>query len=180
MSAHSTKLVRSWLMCCNPCPPMALPAADLRTISRESPQPRRPGVKSTRTPHPGDTRRTWGPPSLTHSLPKANIRVSIQVQLLGVLPVTSTWQHSREHNKASGVKMPHGPVQSLNLFPHRRKLLLPWDLPTPAPMIHTVGPQVKGNHSRAAHSNVSGYDSLCSIFECFTTQRVMWPKFVWG
>ena len=164
-----------------PLPPNGSPCCWSTNHQQREPPTQATRCKEHTNPTPRRHQEDMRAPKLSsHSLPKANIRVNIQVQLLGVLPVTSTWQHSREHNKTSGVIMPHGPVQSLNLFPHRRKLLLPWDLPTPAPMIHTVGPQEKGNHSQAAHSNVSEYDSLCSIFECFTTQRVMWPKFVWG
>ena len=41
-----------------------------------------------------------------------------QVQLLGVLPVTAAWQHSRENGKTSGVETPYGPVQGLYLLLH--------------------------------------------------------------
>ena len=195
----------------NPCPPRFPPLMINEPSAERAPHPRWPGVRSKRTPHPGDTRRTRGPPS-SHVTPcpkwtswahlhlptyrtpspsqnlkpaatamlcsclgdnailKRSVKtwrptrfkcsppsltanrlngypfprpilvnergkgghkstmfasceipqetVKRQVQLLCVLPVTPTWQHSREHNEASCVKTPHRTVQGLNLFLH--------------------------------------------------------------
>ena len=59
----------SLLVCWNPCP-QCPSAGDQQTTRRESPQPRRPGIRSTWTPHPGDTRRLWIPPN-SHILPRS-------------------------------------------------------------------------------------------------------------
>ena len=61
------------------------------------------------------------------------------VQLLGMLPVTTTWQHSWEDNKTSCVIMPYGPVQSLYLLLPSNKTILPgWHF-SPTPVVQLWG-----------------------------------------
>ena len=106
--------------------------------------------------------------------------VKSHVQFLGMLPVTTTWQHSRENDKTGSVITPYGPVQGLYLLLHCSKTFLPGWHSTPTPVIHAVGAQMEGYDSEAAHSDVPRDYSFCSILKCFSDQRVVRPQSVTG